>query len=168
MTEIEREARFTAAIYRVGILRCIDVPERVRRELGAKSKVSVRVTTRGGEFTTGLVPKKGGGLRLFVRMSILKALDKDAGSRLSLKIRIDPAARRLSVPQDLREAMEANENAGVRKLFDRMAPSFRRELVAWVSAAKRAETRSRRIERAVEMVIEKAARQEDRSGSRFL
>ena len=56
---------FTASVYKLGILRCVDLPERVARRLGAEPKQSVRVVIAGREFATGLVGRKGGGLRLF-------------------------------------------------------------------------------------------------------
>jgi uncharacterized protein YdeI (YjbR/CyaY-like superfamily) len=56
------------------------------------------------------------------------------------------------LPDDLRQALAAQPKA--RATFDAFAPGQRREYVEWVVDAKRAETRARRIEQAVEWIAE--------------
>jgi uncharacterized protein YdeI (YjbR/CyaY-like superfamily) len=50
---------------------------------------------------------------------------------------------RMQVPADLRRALAARKRA--RGFFDRFPPSVKRGLLYWVSAARRAETRARRV-----------------------
>ncbi|HEX6151660.1 YdeI/OmpD-associated family protein [Nocardioides sp.] len=50
----------------------------------------------------------------------------------------------LVVPEDLAEAFARND--GSRAHWDRFPPSARKEMLAWIALAKRAETRSRRVE----------------------
>ena len=63
------------------------------------------------------------------------------------------AAEALVVPQDLAKALQAT---GAREQFDAFPPSSRRIILEWIEAAKRDETRSRRVQE----TAEKAARGE--------
>jgi uncharacterized protein YdeI (YjbR/CyaY-like superfamily) len=51
------------------------------------------------------------------------------------------------VPSDIRRALNANSAAA--RFFDSLAPSYRRAYVGWIDAAKRPETRERRLREAV-------------------
>lgn len=53
-------------------------------------------------------------------------------------------------PADLAEALAKSEAASA--LWGTMAPSHRKEYVGWIEEAKRAETRARRVEKAIEMM----------------
>jgi uncharacterized protein YdeI (YjbR/CyaY-like superfamily) len=54
------------------------------------------------------------------------------------------ASHALTVPPDLARALRAHPNA--RERFDAFPPSSRRAILEWIDAAKRPETRARRIE----------------------
>lgn len=58
------------------------------------------------------------------------------------------ALDRLEVPPDFRRALAA---AKARATFDSFSPSARRAVLAWIAAAKKPETRARRIETAARM-----------------
>ena len=53
----------------------------------------------------------------------------------------------IEVPADFAAALDA---AGVRAAFDKLAPSHRKEHVRAIEEAKAADTRARRIEKAIE------------------
>ena len=61
----------------------------------------------------------------------------------------DAAERTVEVPADLAAALE---EAGLRKAFDALSYSHRREHVNAINDAKKPETRSRRISKALEML----------------
>lgn len=58
----------------------------------------------------------------------------------------------LSVPQDLRAAIDANSAAAA--TFDNFPPSCQRDYVEWINGAKRDETRLKRVAQAVEWLAE--------------
>ncbi len=58
----------------------------------------------------------------------------------------------LRVPADLRDALAAN--AAAKKAFDGFSPSARRDYIEWITEAKRAETRTRRLEQALAWLAE--------------
>lgn len=58
----------------------------------------------------------------------------------------------LRVPADLRDALAGN--AAAKKSFDGFSPSARRDYIEWITDAKRAETRMRRLEQAIAWLAE--------------
>jgi len=56
------------------------------------------------------------------------------------------------VPPELVTALAQNERA--RANFDRLAPSYRKQFIYWISAAKHQETRDRRVSEAVELLAQ--------------
>jgi uncharacterized protein YdeI (YjbR/CyaY-like superfamily) len=67
--------------------------------------------------------------------------------------RTKPAkAKTVAVPADLRAALA--KNARARKTFEAFPPSHRREYVEWITGAKRAETRQRRLATALAWMAE--------------
>jgi len=72
---------------------------------------------------------------------------------LKSKTNPNPAdeAPEAKVPDDLRKALAAAPKAKVK--WDDLTPIARRDFISWIEAAKQAETRQRRIERAGSMLI---------------
>jgi uncharacterized protein YdeI (YjbR/CyaY-like superfamily) len=62
------------------------------------------------------------------------------------------ASHSLKVPRDLASALRAYPNA--RRHFDAFPPSTRRAILEWIDAAKRAETRARRVEETARLAEE--------------
>jgi uncharacterized protein YdeI (YjbR/CyaY-like superfamily) len=75
----------------------------------------------------------------------------DAGIR-PLKTKKDQPKPPAEAPEDLLKALGANPKAV--ETFDGFSPSARREYVEWVTDAKQAATRERRIAQAVEWIAE--------------
>lgn len=61
-----------------------------------------------------------------------------------------PRTKELVMPSYLREALRADKKAW--ENFNNLAPSYRRLYVGWIAAAKKEETRNRRIREAVELL----------------
>ena len=57
--------------------------------------------------------------------------------------------KEIVIPHYLKEALRANEQAWN---FNNLAPSYRRQFIGWVTAAKKEETRNRRTKEAVELL----------------
>jgi uncharacterized protein YdeI (YjbR/CyaY-like superfamily) len=75
----------------------------------------------------------------------------DAGVKPPQKKKAEPTAP-AETPVDLRSALDANPEAAA--TFDGFSPSCRREYVQWVTEAKQAATREKRIAQAVEWMAE--------------
>lgn len=63
-----------------------------------------------------------------------------------------PQRKVLSVPKFLETALRSNHKAW--ENFRRLAPSYQRNYVGWISAAKREETRQKRLEEAIQLLAE--------------
>ncbi|SDQ62134.1 Uncharacterized conserved protein YdeI, YjbR/CyaY-like superfamily, DUF1801 family [Pseudoxanthomonas sp. CF385] len=80
-------------------------------------------------------------------MALIDAGAKPDAARASRTTK--PALR---VPADLRDALAGN--AAAKTTFDGFSPSARREYIEWITEAKRADTRTRRLEQAVAWLAE--------------
>ena len=67
-----------------------------------------------------------------------------------------PAKRELTIPEDFRAALQKNRKA--QTAFENFSPSHRREYVEWISEAKRKETRTRRLNTAIEWLADGKSR----------
>jgi uncharacterized protein YdeI (YjbR/CyaY-like superfamily) len=54
------------------------------------------------------------------------------------------------VPAELKRALARNKKAGT--FFDSLAPTYRKQFVAWVHVAKRKETRDRRVKESIALL----------------
>jgi uncharacterized protein YdeI (YjbR/CyaY-like superfamily) len=63
-----------------------------------------------------------------------------------------PSRQATPVPVELESALSGNKAA--RAIFEKLAPSYRRQFIAWVADAKRPETRERRSAEAARLLAE--------------
>jgi uncharacterized protein YdeI (YjbR/CyaY-like superfamily) len=82
----------------------------------------------------------------------LEAFEKRTGQVSLLEKFNAQGARGAEVPKDFAKALQANARAW--ENFQRMAPSHRKRYLLWITGAKKAETRRRRIAEAV-LLVEK-------------
>jgi hypothetical protein len=175
----EPACRFMARIYRVWMMRHVNVPEETSRALvneltaGTKGKrvaLSTRSTrasklqtpkyipvvaiVNGKSSRTTLVPAGAGRYRLQINTELRKAAGADVGDLIGVVLRIDRSSRSLPVPPDLRAALAEHPKA--RKAFGRLAPGQLRQFILWFDSAKAPETRRRRLARALEVLLERA------------
>lgn len=143
--------RFEAEIYLVGVLRCVDVPARVSRSFGEGQRRPVRVTIGPAREQTSLVPRKGGGHRLFLGAAIRRAAGVDVGDRVRITIAPDPRGGEPSLPPALAEALR--KTPGAMAEFLARSPADRRQLVRWVQQPKSAEARRNRVRKAIGLVL---------------
>ena len=60
------------------------------------------------------------------------------------------AQRHMKVPPELRKGLEDNRRA--RENFARLAPSYRRHYIGWIVTAKKAQTKARRVRKAISLL----------------
>ena len=153
--KLQAAHRFVATIYKIGINRCVDVPEDIGRQLGPGAYVPVVAVAAGRTVQTTLVPAGGCRYRLYLNSQLRKAAHLDAGDAIGLVLRLDQSSRELPVPPELQAVFE--RNAAAQRAFRAVTPALRREFLRWLLAAKSPETRMRRVERGVAVIIERAA-----------
>lgn len=125
----------------------LQVPDDVVAALGGGRRAPVVVTVGGHSYRTTVATMAG---RFLVPLSAANrtAAGVSAGDGVDVEITLDDAPREVAVPADLAAALAADPQAG--RFFDGLAHSHRKEWVRWVEEAKKAETRTARVARAVE------------------
>ncbi len=132
------------------------VPPQVMEALGPKKRVAVRVTVNGYTYRSTVAPM-GGEFLLPLNRQNRTAAGVAAGEVVQVTIERDEEPRVVEVPEDLAAALATDKAAG--EAFAGLSYSHQREYAEWIREAKRAETRARRVTRAVERLrAAKAAR----------
>ena len=126
----------------------VEVPGEVVAALGGGGRIPVQATFDGIAYR-GSIASMSGCMALGILKSIRGELGKGAGDPVTVTLVRDAAERTVEVPADLAAALQ---EAGLRKAFDALSYSHRREHVNAINDAKKPETRVRRISKALEML----------------
>ncbi len=147
---------FDAIIYRVGMNYCVDTPGRVSRAVGPAARVPVLGTVGGHEFSTNMIRRADGRYRVFLNAEVRVAAGAGEGDRVSVELRLDAEPREPPSPEDLRAAL-GRVDGGLEALRA-MPPGMCRDALRSIESARRPETRARRVEQIVEIVLERVRR----------
>ena len=127
------------------------VPDEVGARLGVRGRTSVVGTLNGHPFRNQVMPYgfEDGSKRLLmpVNNAVRKAAgDLRPGDTVTFELERDEASRSASVdvPPELEAALAGD--AALRRAWDALSPSRRREAAEHLAAAKRDETRARRLQ----------------------
>jgi len=169
--------RFQAVIYRIWMMRHVDVPDAIAHELQkqmlggqAKSRsappkyIPVVALVNGRRARTTLFPAGGGRFRMRINAALRKAARADAGDLVGVELRLDRESRELRVPPDLRAGLKPHPKAW--KTFQALPPGYRRQIVLWFDSAKSPAARGRRLARAIDILLERALLGPERKPSR--
>jgi hypothetical protein len=129
----------------------IEVPEKVIVGLNAGKRVPVKVTINGFTFATTVAPYNGKYL-IPVSADIRANANVSAGDSLTVTIEVDATERKIAVPDDLTAAFK--KDAAAKKFFATLSLSNQRGYVDWIEQAKKPETRTARVEKAIELLAE--------------
>jgi len=147
-----------ATIYKIWMLRYVDVPEAIGRALekesGRKKHIPVVAIANGRSARTTITPAGGGRYRLQFNATLRKAAHADIGDIVGVELRIDRASRTLPVPPELQDALKNRPRE--RKTLQKMGPGSRRQFFLYLSKAKSPEVRRKRIARLLEVLLERA------------
>jgi hypothetical protein len=141
------ETTLTATGNNTGIL----VPDEVIQRLGAGKRPPLLVSVNGYEYrTTAAV--MGGRHMVSVSAAVRKATGLEGGDAIRVTLTVADTPREVTVPADFAAALAADEQAGT--FFARLSNSMRRYHVDNITAAKGADTRQRRVEKAIALFRE--------------
>lgn len=168
--------KFLATIYKIWMLRYVDVPEDVglalAREFAGASRgrrvkalpkhIPVVAASNGRSTRTTLVPRGAGRYRLQVNATLRKAARADVGEVIGVALELDLGSRELPVPSELAAALKTRPR--LKKEFDRMTVAGRRQFVRYFSA-KSPEVRKKRLARALEVLLERVVMRRPKPGS---
>ncbi len=129
----------------------IEVPVEVVAHLGSSKRPPVRVTINDHTYRSTVAPMDG------VFMLPISAENRmlahvGAGEEVEVEIEPDTQPREVSVPSDFLEALDSDVVA--RRFFDGLSYSNKQRVVLSIEEAKTAETRLRRIAKAVSTLHE--------------
>ena len=142
--------RFVATLEQHGSGTVVVVPFDLKEAFGS-GRPPVRATVNGYTFRTTLFTM-GGHALLGLNRDVREAATVEPGQEVSVELERDDEPRTLEVPSDLAAALDADPV--VRETFDGLSYTHRKEYVRWIEEAKRTETRTRRVEKSVEMLRE--------------
>jgi Bacteriocin-protection, YdeI or OmpD-Associated/Domain of unknown function (DUF1905) len=128
----------------------IVVPPEVIEQLDAGRRPPLSVDLNGHVFrsTVGVM---SGQYLIGVSAAIRKATGLGAGDAIHVKLTVDSSPRSVEIPEDLAAALAAAPEAAA--FFGRLSNSLQRYHVDQVSSAKTAETRERRIAKAIDTFL---------------
>jgi hypothetical protein len=171
--------RFQATIYKIWMMRHVDVPPEVADVLiaqlcggegkpthgrgkpesknskrGKPKYVPVVAIVNGCSARVTLMPAGGGRYRIQLNTALRKAAGADVGDVVRVELQLDRASREERVPADLRLALK--ENPAARRAFDELTTGHRRHFIKWFDSAKGPDTRIRRLGQAIDHLLERA------------
>lgn len=185
---IPKAHRFLATIYKIWMMRHVDVPSDIADRLihqldsskrgAARSKrqaarsatpakpkyIPVVAIVNGRTARVTMVPAGGGHYRIQLNTRLRQAAGVDVGDVVSVELRLDLASRELAVPADLRAVLKEHPQA--RQAFKELPTGHRRHFIEWFDSAKGTETRIRRMGRAIDVLLERALLHQQKSSRR--
>jgi Bacteriocin-protection, YdeI or OmpD-Associated/Domain of unknown function (DUF1905) len=129
----------------------IEVPDEVIDQLGAGRRPPVAVDLNGHQYRS-TVAVMGGRHLVSVSAAVRAATGLSGGDPIRVTLTVADTPREVDVPDDLAAALAADPLA--RAFFDGLSNSLQRYHVDQVAGAKTAETRQRRIDKAVALFLE--------------
>jgi Bacteriocin-protection, YdeI or OmpD-Associated/Domain of unknown function (DUF1905) len=152
MTAAEpRSAAFETTVTAMGNNTGIVVPTEVIDELAAGKRPPVLVNVNGYEYRS-TVAVMGGNSMIGISAAVRSATGLKGGDPIRVTLTVAPTPREVNVPADFASALDADEQA--RTFFDKLSNSLQRFHVDNVTGAKSADTRQRRIDKAIALFRE--------------
>jgi hypothetical protein len=135
---------FSGKIYKVGIIRYVDVPVDVSQVIGeGESHVPVAGEVEGVPVRTTMVSRGNGCYRLAIHGDIRKKLRADAGTVIEVAIQRDEEPREPVLPPALVLALRNAPRAQAE--FRSMTTALRRQVVRYLTSVKQQSTLERRV-----------------------
>jgi bifunctional DNA-binding transcriptional regulator/antitoxin component of YhaV-PrlF toxin-antitoxin module len=151
MTAEPKSATFETTVAASGNNTGIVVPVEIIEQLGAGKRPPVLVDVNGHEYrSTAAV--MGGKHMIGISAAVRAATGLKAGDPIRVTLTVADSPREVDVPADLAAALAAAD--GTSAFFEKLSNSLQRYHVDNVNGAKTAETRQRRIEKAVALFRE--------------
>jgi hypothetical protein len=126
------------------------LPKNASAKLPSRGMTAIEGTINGFAFQATLEPDGQKSHWLKVDRKLSEAAGADAGDIVTLEIAPAGKETEPEVPTDLRKALAAAAKA--RALWSDITPNARRDWIHWITSAKQAETRARRIKNACSML----------------
>jgi bifunctional DNA-binding transcriptional regulator/antitoxin component of YhaV-PrlF toxin-antitoxin module len=124
-------------------------PYDTEKEFATRAKVPVKATLNGVPYTGSLM-KYGHPLHMLgVPKAIREQIGKGPGDTIEVVVWKDEEIRSVEVPAQFEKLIKKE---GLLPVFKKLSYTHRKEYCRWITEAKMDETRSRRLEKAIEML----------------
>src|SRR5947208_1488840 len=127
------------------------LPKNASAKLPTRGMTAIEGTINGFPFQAALEPDGQKSHWLKVDRKLREAAGADAGDIVTLEIAPAGNETEPEVPADLRKALTAAASK-TRGVWSDITPNARRDWIHWITSAKQAETRARRIKNACSML----------------
>jgi bifunctional DNA-binding transcriptional regulator/antitoxin component of YhaV-PrlF toxin-antitoxin module len=124
-------------------------PYDVEKEFGARGQVPVKVTFNGASYTGSLAKYGLPQHILGVPKAIREQIGKQPGDTVDVVLSKDEEERTVEVPAPFQKLLKKE---GLLPVFEKLSYTHRKEYCRWLTEAKKEETRTRRLEKAIEML----------------
>jgi hypothetical protein len=125
----------------------LPIPFSVEKEFGGKGRTPVSGTLNGFAFQNSLMPRGDGTHSMMVGKELRAGANAKPGDKVKVSVQLDESERSVEVPVELQRALKADRAA--KAVFDALAYSHRKEYAEWIAAAKKPETKTARILKAL-------------------
>jgi Bacteriocin-protection, YdeI or OmpD-Associated/Domain of unknown function (DUF1905) len=129
----------------------IVVPDEVIEQLAAGKRPPVLVSVNGYEYRN-TVAVMGGRHMISISAAVRNATGLKGGDPIRVTLTVADTAREVNVPADFAAALAADKRA--KAFFEKLSNSMQRYHVDNISAAKSADTRQRRIDKAIALFLD--------------
>jgi len=124
-------------------------PYDTEKEFATKGKVPIKATFNGVPYTGSLIKYGNPQHMLPMLKAIREQIGKGPGDTIEVVLWKDEEERTLEVPAPFERLMKKE---GLLPFFEKLSYTHRKEYCRWISEAKKEETRSKRLEKAIEML----------------
>jgi hypothetical protein len=129
----------------------LTLPKNASAKLPSRSMTAIEGTINGAPFEAVLEPDGQKSHWLKVDQKLSEAAGAEAGDVVTLDIAPAGEEPEPTIPADLQTAL-ATAEPKARALWEEITPIARRDWIHWITSAKQAETRGRRIKNACSML----------------
>ncbi len=145
---------FTATLIKVPDMDAtyVMIPFDVKKEFDRKSHIKVKAWIDGFLYR-GSIADMGEGNTLIITKEIRRMIGKIPGDQIHIMIEEDKDERGIDIPADLKKVFRENPEAI--NYFITLSYTNRKEYVKWITNAKRQETREKRLEKIIELLLKK-------------
>ncbi len=127
-------------------------PYDTEKEFATKGKVPIKATFNGVPYTGSLIKYGFPQHTLHLPKAIREQLGKVPGDIIDVVLWKDEEERIFEVPAPFEKLMKKE---GLLPFFETLSYTHRKEYCRWISEAKKEETQSKRVEKAIEMLQQK-------------
>ncbi len=119
---------------------------------GTRSQVKVTGTINGVPYRSSAMPQGDGTHYMVVNKGIRDQAGVTRANEVEVVMDLDSGTREVEIPPELTARLV--DNVASRSAFEKLSYSHKSEYCQWVGEAKKEETRLRRAEKAVDMLLE--------------